>query len=93
MPTLVKTTTSQILGGRKFWDLENGFKVMAYESNNRCTLFVSGRGNGANVELISKYLETKSMKHELTSTIDSYAIIVSSDEKQVALSLIESWAW
>lgn len=91
MPTLLKTTTSKIIGGREFWDLENGFKVMVHENNDYCTLYINGNDDSANIESISKFLETKHMKHQLTPTNGSYAITVSCDEKQVALSVIESW--
>lgn len=93
MATLIKTSTGQILGGREFWSLENGFEVIASDRNGSCTLFVSSKKNGKNIELVSKYLEAKKLPHQLTSTIDSYALVVSSERKQEALMLIESWVW
>ncbi|GAB2198994.1 hypothetical protein MAH4_31300 [Sessilibacter sp. MAH4] len=54
MPKLIRTTKGQILSGIEFWELENGFEVIASESDESCVLFVNGKKNGKNVELISK---------------------------------------
>lgn len=81
------------VGEREFWALGNGFEIVASTANQYCALFISGGEAGKKVELISKYLEAKSFKHNLTATIDSYFIEVAIDEKEEALALIESWKW
>jgi len=93
MARLIKTTTGSILSDREFWDLDNGFKVIASTNDGQCTLFVSGSGNGKNIELVSKYLEAMKVKHNLISTIDSYAIVVPIESKFDAINELEKWRW
>lgn len=93
MPKLIRTTTGQILSGREFWELDNGFDVIATESDSTCVLFVSGKKNGKNVELVSKYLEAKGINHVLGATIDSQCIEVPKSQKLETMEAIEQWRW
>lgn len=93
MAKVVKIITGKILADREFWLLENGFEVIASEHKENCILFISGKKNGKNIELVSKYLESKKLEHELTSTIDSYAVVVSQSNKEKAINIIEQWEW
>ncbi len=93
MPKLIRTTKGQILSGSEFWELENGFEVIASESDESCVLFVNGKKNGKNVELISKYLEAKYIEHELSATIDSQCIEVPKVHKLQTMEVIEQWNW
>jgi hypothetical protein len=81
MPALTKATTGQILSGRESWKLTNGFEVIASESDGACVLFVSGKKNGKNVELVSTYLEVKGVNHILGATIDSHCMEIPIDKK------------
>ncbi|WP_444912493.1 hypothetical protein [Microbulbifer sp. PAAF003] len=92
MANLRKTTESNVIGGREYWDLENRLEVVTTIEDEPCCISIANKDN-LFTQMLSKYLEAKSIEHTLTSTIDSCFIEVSLALKPKAIEVIESWAW
>jgi len=92
MANLRKTTESNIIGGREYWDLDNGLELIITVKDDPCFISLSGK-NETFIRMLSAYLEAQEIDHSLTSTIDSWFFELPLTEKSKTIEAIEGWAW